>query len=77
MYPDPNQALTELYARVTAIVRYLRQSVDWAWELTHEEAQLWEAALAELIRNENGGNEPTPAVPAMSPWGFGDFDAGG
>jgi hypothetical protein len=78
MYKDPHAALEDLYDRVTAIVRYLRQSVDWTWELTHEEAQLWETSLAKIIRSENGvGDAPTTAVPQASPWGFNDFDAGG
>jgi hypothetical protein len=78
MYADPQSSLEDLYDRVTSLVRYLRQSVDWVWDLTHDEAMMWEKSLAKLIRAENGGGDPTPAPSiARSPWGFGDFDAGG
>jgi hypothetical protein len=77
MYADPEKALADLYDRVTGLVRYLRQSMEWAWDLNHEEAQRWEASLCRIIRAENGGTAPTPELPAMSPWGFGDYDSGG
>jgi hypothetical protein len=79
IYNDPEKELQNLYSRITGMVRYLRQSVDWAWELTHEEAQRWETALEELIRAETGGGaSPTPQrIPFHDPWGFGDYDGGG
>jgi hypothetical protein len=73
IYPNPEKTLDDLYDRVTALARYLRQSIDWVLTLDHEEAMRWERSLTKLLRIESGGSEePTPTPVAMDPWGFGD-----
>ena len=72
-----DKMLFDLYRRVASLVRYLRQDMAWAWKLDIDEAGRWEAVLAEILRDENGGGDGGPPAPQHSPWGFGDWDAGG
>lgn len=75
IHPDADKFIQSLYDRVTALVRYLRQPVDWVWNLDMEEVMRWETSLETLLKAEaKGTEEPTPTPVAMDPWGFGDRD---
>jgi hypothetical protein len=74
IYKDPEAFLDDVYGRVVALCRYLRQPLDWAWRLDHQEALRYERVLAKILKAEAGGDSPAPGLPPSSPWGFGDYE---
>jgi hypothetical protein len=47
------------------------------WKLDEEEARLYEDAIIQIIKAENGKIETANPLVPKSPFGFGDYEGGG
>ncbi len=76
-FADARKALSDLFDRAVYLAKYLRQDIEWVWNLDLEDVALYEASVSKLLRLESGApttNAPGRFIPQQDPWGFSGFD---